>query len=303
MIFSELYGAYYNAVAALLREASDKALCQKEMREIVERYAFAESTLSIIPAIEEERWQLMKDGRSILKHAPTMPLTTLQKRWMKAISLDPRIKLFTGDEDLFPDVEPLFRKEDIYVYDRYSDGDPYEDEGYKNRFRKILEAINNKTPLSLNLVNRVGNPIYMVMVPEYLEYSEKDDKFRLIGTGNRYGGTINLARVVDCKPYKKEFRYTKPVITRTSEKTVVFEVTDDRNALERAMLHFAHFEKSAERIDNNKYRVSLKYDKYDETEIVIRILSFGPMIKVISPDSFTELIKERLKKQKSCGLG
>lgn len=39
-----------------------------------------------------------------------------------------------------------------------------------------------------------------------------------------------------------------------------------------------------------------------ETEIVIRILSFGPMIKVVAPAHFENLIKERLIKQKSCGL-
>ena len=31
--------------------------------------------------------------------------------------------------------------------------------------------------------------------------------------------------------------------------------------------------------------------------MVIRLLSFGPMIKVTEPESFVELIKERLKKQ------
>ncbi len=41
------------------------------------------------------------------------------------------------------------------------------------------------------------------------------------------------------------------------------------------------------------------YDKDDETEMVIRILSFGPMIKVVQPEHFINLIKERLRKQKS----
>ena len=43
-------------------------------------------------------------------------------------------------------------------------------------------------------------------------------------------------------------------------------------------------------------------DKDDETEMVIRILSFGPMIKVTAPQHFVELIKQRLIRQKSCGL-
>ena len=48
--------------------------------------------------------------------------------------------------------------------------------------------------------------------------------------------------------------------------------------------------------------IKLRSTKDDETEIVIRVLSFGPMIKVIAPEHFENLIKERLIKQKSCGL-
>lgn len=302
MIFSELYGAYYNAVAAILRKGAKEVLTASDMRQLISDAAYGESAFSIVPALTDEKWQLMKDGRSVLKSAPTMPLTTLQKRWMKAVSFDPRIKLFTDGEDLFPDVEPLFRPDDVYVFDAYEDGDPYDDEGYIKRFRMILHAVNKKKPLSLDVISGKGRAAHMIIDPERLEYSEKDDKFRLIGAGNRYGGTVNLARIVSCRPFGKGFGYAKSVAKRTSEKAVEFEVTDDRNALERSMLHFAHFEKSTEKISGGKYRVTLRYDKYDETEILIRILSFGPMIKVTSPDTFIDLVRDRLKKQKSCGL-
>ncbi len=85
-------------------------------------------------------------------------------------------------------------------------------------------------------------------------------------------------------------------------KDLVLEITDERNALERVMLHFAHFEKQAERLGDRHYRLRLKYYESDETEIVIRVLSFGPYVKVIEPDSFVELIKKRLTAQKSCEL-
>ncbi|MGE5629050.1 MAG: WYL domain-containing protein, partial [Solirubrobacterales bacterium] len=35
----------------------------------------------------------------------------------------------------------------------------------------------------------------------------------------------------------------------------------------------------------------------DETELLIRILSFGPVIKVLAPEKFLNLIKERVMKQ------
>ena len=68
------------------------------------------------------------------------------------------------------------------------------------------------------------------------------------------------------------------------------------------MLHFAHFEKQAERLEDNRYILKLKYYENDETEIVIRVLSFGPCVRVVEPESFVSLIKERLISQQDCGL-
>ena len=96
MIFSEIYSAYYHTVAAVLSEAVKHPLSKAELRDIIEKNAFGESILNIEPAIAEERWQLIReDGTTPLKHAPTLSLTTLEKRWLNAVSLDPRIRLFS----------------------------------------------------------------------------------------------------------------------------------------------------------------------------------------------------------------
>ena len=59
MIFSELYSTYYQTVAAILKAAIDHPVEATEMRHIVEEHAFGESMLHILPAIEEQRWQLI----------------------------------------------------------------------------------------------------------------------------------------------------------------------------------------------------------------------------------------------------
>ena len=75
MIFSELYSAYYNTVAAVLKEACDHPLEKGELRSIVCQKAFGESVLNIEPSLAEERWQLLKaDGTTPIRHIPTMPL-------------------------------------------------------------------------------------------------------------------------------------------------------------------------------------------------------------------------------------
>lgn len=303
MIFSELYSAYYHTVTAVITAAVDHPLLSDELYQIVESHAFGESTLNIVPALREERWQLLKaDGTTPLQNIPFMPPTTLQKRWLKSIGQDPRIRLFGGPVFDFKDVEPLFLPEDVLVFDKYSDGDNFEDETYISNFRLILDAVKNKFPLQIETENRKGQPLQWVVIPEYLEYSEKDDKFRLIGAGSRFGSTINLGRIISCKPYDDPCEIRLGKRNRARPRTVIFELVDRRKALERVLLHFAHFKKQAEKLDENRYRITITYDKDDETELVIRILSFGPLIKVTAPQHFVDLIKQRLIDQKRCGI-
>ncbi|MEG2633284.1 MAG: WYL domain-containing protein [Oscillospiraceae bacterium] len=303
MIFSELYGAYYNTVAQILKTAVKHPILKEEMRAIIEDVAFSESILSIEPSLANESWQLLcPDGKSVLEHKPTMPLTVLQKRWLKAISIDPRMKLFDFDDSEFSDVSPLFTPDDIYIFDCYTDGDSFEDAEYIKTFRLILDAIRNRIPLSMEVKNRKGAKTHLSVMPEYLEYSEKDDKFRLITSGCRYGKVINLGRILSCKPFSGETHVYQKKQTVSSNRYIIIELYDARNALERVLLHFAHFEKEAIQLDDKHYRIKINYNKDDETEMVIRVLSFGPFIKVSEPESFVNLIKERLEMQKSCGL-
>ena len=302
MIFSELYSAYYNAVAKIIKTAIDHPLEKIELRKIVEEQAFGESILNIEPALTEGRWQVLKpDGTTNIRNIPSMPLTTIQKRWLKAISLDPRIRLFSDDLPDFPDVEPLFTPDDYTVFDKYSDGDDYEDEAYKQTFRLLMDAVRDSYPVMIEMDNRHGKRVTRTVMPRYIEYSEKDDKFRLIVAGRHYGGVFNIGRIRKCTRAAR-ISEEELIEQQLSKCSVTFDLYDRRKALERVLMHFAHFEKEVEKTDAEKYRVIIRYDRDDETEIVIRILSFGPMIKVTEPAYFAELIKERLMSQMSCGL-
>ena len=195
----------------------------------------------------------------------------------------------------------MFTQEDFLIFDKYLDGDNYEDEMYRRHFRLILDAVRNKYPLDIDMRTRRGDTVCVIVMPKYLEYSEKDDKMRLIGNGNRHNRIVNLGRIVTCKPSTGQRTVCKN-FKPAQMKTVEFELIDERNALERVLLHFAHFEKQARKTDRKRYHVSVTYDADDETEIVIRLLSFGPMVKVTAPQYFIDLIRQRLIKQKNCGL-
>lgn len=112
MLFSEIYGSYFNVVAAVLSEAAENTLTTGKLTAIVQEKAFAESVLSIPAALQSGAWPLLDSGyHMVLRGKPTMPLTTLQKRWLKALLSDPRIALFDPDMRGLEDVEPLYTQD------------------------------------------------------------------------------------------------------------------------------------------------------------------------------------------------
>ena len=306
MLFSEIYSAYYNTVASIISSSQQGKLDSDLLFKIVKESAFPESFMTIGSALETGKWPLIKkDYSTNIQNIPTMPLSVLQKRWLKALCNDKRIRLFVSDEVLerlknqLKDVEALFNENDYYLYDKYSDGDPYDYSEYVKNFRTVLEAIHQKKTISVEYTGRFGQQKRFNCAPYKIEYSEKDDKFRIISKVKNRHSILNIARINSCEltDNSKVDDISEEDLPDNRRTSVTLEIYDERKAMERVMLAFAHFEKSAVQVSDEVYRLTLNYDSFDETELVVRVLSFGPMVKVIEPEGFRNLIQERIFKQ------
>ena len=296
MLYSELYGAYYNCVAGILRIALDHAPSLSEMEEVIRKKGFAESSASLINSLRNEEFMLIrKDGSTPISKDPSMPLTSIQKMWLKAVSLDPRYRLFGEPIEELKDVPPLFYPEDIDYFDRYLDGDDYSDPVYRAHFKAVLEAVREGRTICVKVPARSGRTKTVVFRPDIIEYSSKDDKFRALGVSRRGNTVINMNKIISVTPSEEALQL--PEARFQSDRLIEFELIDLRNALERVMFGFAHFEKEVIKQDDKRYLVRIKYDRDDETELIIRIMSFGPMIKVTKPSSAVNEIRNRLSSQ------
>lgn len=299
MLFNEIYSAYYNALAVLINKAIDGELNSRNACDLIKTEAFRDSFVYILDAIQKEQWQVItKEYKTPIKNYAKMPLTTLQKQFLKAISLDKRFALFTDNKiEGLEDVAPLYEEKDFYYFDLIKDGDPYESPEYIAVFKTVLRALKENRKLHVIFIDGKGNNQRKTCIPRRLEYSEKDDKFRLLCLGVHQLSTINLARIISCDLLEEYDRKgVKPL--RRRRDSIILEITDERNALERCMLHFSNYEKVTAQLDAKHYEMKLTYYKEDETELLIRVLSFGPLVKVKSPDRFIALLKERLIRQK-----
>lgn len=308
MLFHEVYGSYYNTVAKILERAVTGGLNRREVLDLVYRYAFAESWQGLTESLLNGDWPFLDENmKTELRYIPNMPLTTLQQRWLKTLLQDPRIHLFLdpGEVSLPEEVLPLFAPEDIVYFDRYQDPDDYGDPDYIRNFRTVLEALRQKAWLEVTYRNRDGSTVTGTVNPLHLEYSPRDDKFRLHCAGilhhPRQSPTqFNMARILYCR--KTDASETAAGFP-TQQKRADLILTDRLDLLERFMRLFCYLEKRTvpmdEEGDVRRYSVQLYYDPTDESELVIRLLSMGNHIRVLAPETLRREIADRIQRQRS----
>lgn len=314
MIFNEVYGAYYNCMADILKTACKCPITPDEIAKTVRRYAFDESGIFFTKGLRDKDWPLLdEENRSVLTYEPTMPLTTLEQKWIKAVLLDERIHLFLSPDQYamlqeeYKEIEPLYKPTDIVVFDKYADGDDYGDSQYITNFRIMTEAIKEKTPLKVIYAKPGEAERTHFVMPLYLEYSEKNDRFRLYALERRRYVIMNLSGIIEASLIEDLINpvFTGELPDNSQIVKVRFEITpmtQERNLLERMMYAFSDYCKETVRLNETDYEMTIHYDKADETELLIRILSFGPMIKVTEPNVFVSKIRTRLRRQANCDL-
>ncbi len=313
-LFSEIYNCYYQVLRHLLLNRD--AMTMRDIRAQIIEEGFEESMLSIIPKLESGAWNLFnKNGELYLsKLSPSFfePLSNLEKSYLKALLSDSRIGLFLERgqldalNDMLASVEPLWKQEQFYYYDRFSDGDPYKDETYRKNFRILLQAQKNRQYVDIDYNAPGGKRVHHYYMPARLEYSVKNDKFRVLAlkqTGNQKMRLeiLNISRIKSARPTEKTFSSSVSLNTLIRDsyykEPLRLRIVNERNALERAMLHFANYEKNTVKIDEKTYECLIYYNQNMETELLIEVLSFGPMLTVLGNERFLGLLKERLERQ------
>ena len=328
-LFDKLYCCYYQAVRQILEEAACAPVSKKRMEEICEATAFKESALSILPRLTgpDGPWSCLlhktEDGlfSSVLGDKTLKaPLSRLQKTWISSVCQDPRFLLFFTEEErdfIKAGIPALYQEEDFYYYDRFRNGDPYSSAMYREHFRTILAGLSEKRLLKLSYKGKNQLLTDLKVLPVRLQYSSKDDKFRLLCMRLRKGRkglpyTLNMGKILACslagtwqtagdRDSAPEPPFASPSLSVFSQKAkepAVIEIDGRRNSLERCMLKFADYEKHTV-YDEEKgvYTCSIYYDIQDETELLIDLLSFGPVIRVLSPERLVAQIRARGTRQ------
>ena len=312
-IFSEIYGKYYRIMSRLLKNGTQSST---QMLETIHKSGFGETELYFEPSIREKTWPLFRKNSSgdyepIVKNGQTLPPTLLEKAWLKAVLEDERAQLFLSSEemDMAKEKLPLFDCKNIVNFDQFEIGDNYSSIAVQKHFSLLLEAMNGQRAVHLKYLSARGKEMEGTYIPCKFEYSPKNDRFRLLAiefdeNGNSGYSVLNLGRIqnVELADHVDQDSYQEYFLRKHNkgEKIIDIELSDERNAMERFMVEFSNYKKEAA-YDKERdiLKVKLFIDGLDATEVLIKLLGFGPVLKVLGPDDFLELIKERLRKQQA----
>lgn len=316
LLFHEVYGTYYAIVNALMSEK--KPISSKQIEEVIHATGFSESAFLMLPSLENKQspWHLFleKDEGwcSVTQNKPPAIQTDLERRWLKSLLYDSRLPLLIEKVKIdalkqeLEDVDPLFDLKAVKYYDQFKQSESLvEQDQLYIFFQVLIQAIQTKKPVGIEYRRTPKKSSKQnIFMPTRIEYSPKNNLFRLkawlIRRRSRCEVTLNLNRMLSVSLLEQDTDYFQlPITSRTRYDEVTCILVDKRKALQRSMLHFADYQKTTQRIDETHFELTIKYDRSDETELLIRILSFGPFMKVISPNSFISKIKERLIKQQA----
>lgn len=307
MLFDEVFSHSFRATGKILNAAIEKGyisyrqiqkIAKEELPSLDLKREYVETLLDsrdFLSPVDDS----CQNYVPVMKHPYERRMTTIEKGWIRTVLDNPRVKLFIDENDIpeeLKQIEPLFSWNDILYYDQFSDGDDFNGPKYVENFRLILKAIKQKCFIRV----KHGNATFKCF-PRKLEYSQKDDKFRLLnsGIGNDHKvGYLRLSKIefVEILEFNEEFdcdHYNKEL----EKKTVTVLVSEENNAKERFLLHFSPFQRETIRYNDNTWKVKLSYDGDMESAMINEIMSFGNFVKVIEPEDFRLEIRERLKKQ------
>lgn len=314
-LFSEIYSCYYSVTSKILHNSP---LSDRQIKELISSNAYNESAIYLMPKLcEENGWGLLtKENGSYssrLSHPPRLPITLLEKRWLKSLLQDPRIHLFMEADSIkdlterLSEIKPLYQSEHFKWFDIFTDGDDYANKDYVHNFKIIMDAIKSRSIVTIIFRSGKGKLNTGDYLPYRLEYSQKNDRFRVIvaklsNMKPTVHGTVNLSRIYHIKntgvSSSTPIELNQLFERKRCIEPVVLTIKKERNGIERFMMEFASYEKHTILDDESgECTATLWYDLQDETELLIKLLSFGPILKVIAPQRMLDQMRERVNRQ------
>lgn len=316
--FNRLYSAYYKIALKTIKAINNKEIStQEELITFVSSFSILNGKT---PAKSNKYQSDFLDATADLfkirngkLYTPFMnitndfmfPLTTPEISFLKTIINDENCKLIMGesynllktelDKPEFNEIYPYFDKDKYAIFDQFVNGDKLfiEDKTYIYNFNLLLNAVKKNEPVYFEYIE---DEILKtkISVPERIEYSQKEDRFKVVlNSKNR---PLDIQNIRLCK-------YTDKSLSPSKEKEILtcivsIDIPESKKYIrDRLFREFSPFERDCEKIDESEHILKFKFEAGDYKEIAYRLLQFGPYVYCSEPGCVRERIKEKIDQQ------
>ncbi len=236
--------------------------------------------------------------------------TNIEKQWLKELLKDSNFRNLLGDKIcvvLDTELEELKDMNMTSIIEKTNvikRNNNHLNESYYNSFLKILTAIKEDKEIVYDNKDKFGNEYKGLRgLPLKIEHCMKDEIIRIslyfIEENRPVMVNLHTLSNIEIKE-DKECNLTKLEIFKSLKdkkycsEPIVFELKDEKEAMERCFMSFSSFERTARVIGENLYEIKIYYYTFDEDEVIRRILSLGHFVKVIEPSRIRKKIIDRL---------
>ena len=316
--FNRIYSAYYKIAMKVVKAINSKKISTQED---LNSYISSFDILNGKTPKKSEKYKLdffnatadlftTKYGKlyTPFKNIPNdfmFPLTTIEIGFLKALINDERCKIIMGDsynllkseldKKEYDEIYAYFDKENYVVFDQYLNGDRlfFEDQNYQNNLKLLIDAVKEQKAVYFEYTED-SIPKTKVSVPEKIEYSQKENRFKVVlNCKNR---PLDIQNIRLCK-------YTDEKLSPSKKKEILtcvveIDVPESKKYIrDRLFREFSTFERDCEQIDESEHILKFKFEAGDYKEIAYRLLQFGPYVYCSEPECVRERIKEKVDKQ------
>ncbi len=319
-LFNELHSKYYTLVNHILTSIPDEGISLSTLRKIVAQEGFLETPPILLPLLtaqDDEGYHLLCEKEntyySVLQNKPMTFLTYTQKAWLKTLILDSKIQLFLDEDERYQlkkalrDIEPLFLPDTIHHVHQASLNKDFVNDAYVTLFRTISNCLHHSQHMKIAYMDEDDSLMTKNIAGYKLEYRITQDSFHLIGIVYTHEQItrilrINLSSIQEVTALKTYFNPKEVEAAMQAYKCkepLYFELSNARKGFDRVFMHLSNYERITE-FNNETHTcfVQLFYYPFDEEDLVNILISFGPIIKVISPTSIRNKLIERIKNQR-----
>lgn len=232
-----------------------------------------------------------------------LPPGKLEKEFLAGALKDDAAPLFLELELRALLEEAILPQEEKTEFQSYTSAAPAPAPGLPGEeFRALLQAIQEGREVIYRYTTATDSgPREGTAIPWKLEYDAFDHRWWVILYIPEQDRTVKavLDHLRDIRlggaAHASEEKILRSMERLLAPEPIVLEIRTERSALERCALVFQHqMLQTMERMENGNYKLMFPYYRFDENEILHKLLYLGPMVRLRGPKQMQRKLMELL---------